>query len=87
MHGPEAGDQKGVSLALSGDGDIVAAGATRESGCGPAGTVHVMSYNIEDDEWSQLGKILAGPVVGDRFGQSVALSADGFVVAVGAPWE
>jgi len=33
--------------------------------------------------WTQLGKDIDGKGVGDRFGQSVSLSADGSILAVG----
>lgn len=59
-----------------------------------AGAVYVFAYT--DGAWAQQGYIKASNPgggdgsmidVGDEFGFSLALSADGDVLAVGAPWE
>jgi len=39
------------------------------------------------NDWSQVGSQLNGESAGDSFGQSVALSADGLQLAVGASWN
>src|SRR5690554_4348640 len=38
-------------------------------------------------EWVQLGDDIEGEAAGDQLGQSVALSADGNIIAVGAPYN
>jgi hypothetical protein len=95
----EKGDGFGQSLALSGNGDTLAVGAIREDGgdTGPsadetdntasnAGAVYVFSRS--GGTWSQQAYVKASnPNLGDDFGQSVALSADGNTLAVGADLE
>ena len=79
------GDRTGRSVAISGDGTIVAVGAFYHSK-GPQsreGTVRV--YHWDGSTWTMLGA--AGDLdgqVGDQV-DSVALSGDGTILAVGAP--
>jgi hypothetical protein len=68
------------SLALSSEGDILAAGSPkRNSGTGQV-TIYGYSYGV----WNQIGLSIDGTAPGDEFGGSVAMSANGQVVAVGA---
>lgn len=90
-------DQFGFSLALSADGSILAAGARMDDGpddsVANSGAVYVFAR--EGESWSQQAYLRAsnaGGAVniwspGDSFGASVALSADGATLAVGAPGE
>jgi len=94
-----AGDQFGTSLALSADGSTLAVGALEESsnatGIGgnqdnnsasQAGAVYV--FTRAGSSWSQQAYIKASNTdAGDRFGESLALSADGSTLAVGAYGE
>jgi hypothetical protein len=95
----DASDGFGISVALSGDGSTLAVGAYLEGsaarGVGGnqadnsasyAGAVYVFARS--GPTWSQEAYLKAsntGP--GDLFGHHVALSADGGVLAVGAPYE
>ncbi len=95
----EAGDQFGYSVALSGDGNTLAVGANREDSNATAvggnqadnsatdsGAVYV--FTRSGVTWSQQAYIKASnPGATDEFGFSVALSADGSTLAVGAPYE
>ena len=88
LNGESGDDEFGNSVSLSSDGSIVAAGAPLHDGSGSdAGHVCIYKYNIDIDEWSQLGQVLDGEAGGKRFGVSVSLSADGTVVAAGADWN
>jgi trimeric autotransporter adhesin len=94
----DAGDEM-CAVALSGDGNTLAAGACGEasaaSGVGGdptdnsapnAGAVYVFAR--VGATWSQQAYLKASnPDAGDRFGASVALAAVGDVLAVGAPSE
>ena len=90
-----AGDQFGVSLSLSADGDTLAVGATSEdsgntnpndNSAGNAGAVYV--FVRSGGSWSQQAYVKASNTdAGDRFGESVSLSADGDTLAVGARLE
>ena len=92
------GDLFGSSIALSGDGNTLAVGAPLENGSSSgiggaqndladdAGAVYVFTRG--GTSWSQQTYVKAsntGP--GDRFGVSVALTGDGNMLAVGAPFE
>ena len=78
-----AEDYSGWSVALSGDGSTVASGAILNDGNGDkAGHVRIYEYN--GSTWSQLGSDIDAEAANDRLGQSVSLSSDGSIVAIGA---
>ena len=89
LDGVAAGDEFGGAVALSADGNTVAAGGAKHDGSnGPhSGHVRVFVYDSVADRWSQLGQILEGEGSEDEFGESVSLSADGRTVAAGAKWN
>ena len=81
----------GLSVALSGDGSILAVGAPLWTGSETnQGGVYIYDWDEVEEEWVQRGDVLvAGDAAeADRFGESVAMSQYGTVIAVGAPrWE
>ncbi|QEA14520.1 integrin [Comamonas flocculans] len=93
------GDYFGAALALSADGNTLAVGASSESSnatgiggnqannsAGNAGAVYV--FIRSGSTWSQQAYVKASNTNGDdRFGYSLALSADGNTLAVGAVTE
>ncbi len=94
-----AGDQFGTSVSLSADGNTLAVGASGEAssttgiGSTPnelafqAGAVYVYTRDT-GGTWSQQAYVKASNTgAGDHFGNSVALSADGNTLAVGASGE
>jgi hypothetical protein len=83
IDGEAGGDLSGYSVSMSGDGNIVAIGASLNSGNGSyAG--HVRIYKNINGTWTQQGLDIDGEAAGDRFGSSVSLSSDGSNVAIGA---
>lgn len=93
-------DNFGQSVALSSDGNVLAVGADGEdssaTGVGgdqtdnaaPAAGAAYLFARDESGAWSQEAYVKASnPEFFDRFGGSVALSADGGVLAVSAPYE
>lgn len=96
LEADENGDAFGASLALSANGTVIAVGAPyNNAGQGPisgtdvtldanVGAAILYKYNETTQEWQPLGRTLTGEHVGDLFGMSVSLNADGSVVAVGA---
>lgn len=92
-------DWFGFSIALSGDGNTLAVGAAAEASsssglmgspadnaAGGAGAVYL--FQRGGSTWGQRAYIKASNTdAGDVFGTSVALSADGKTLAVGAPAE
>jgi len=84
IDGEAAEDHSGVSVSLSFDGNRVAVGADGNDANGDAsGQVRVYQWSSTD--WSQLGSDIDGEAVGDQSGVSVSLSADGNLLAIGAP--
>ena len=85
IDGENAGDENGMSVALSSNGLIVAIGAPGNDGvANNAGHTRVYEYDSTSASWQQLGDDIDGENVNDRFGSSVALSSDGTIVAIGA---
>jgi hypothetical protein len=95
----EADDCFGCSLALSADGNTLAVGARLEASNATgingnqsdnsawgSGAVYVFKRN--GSTWTQQAYVKASNTEqGDNFGNSVAISADGNTLAVGAPFE
>ncbi|NOQ75412.1 MAG: T9SS type A sorting domain-containing protein [Crocinitomix sp.] len=83
IDGEATGDELGYSVSLSGDGAVVAIGARRNGGNGvDAG--HVRVYENIAGTWTQIGTDIDGEAASDFSGNSVCLSTDGSVVAIGA---
>jgi len=73
---------QGWSVAVSGDGDVVAVGGPFDNSL--AGAVWV--YTLNSGTWAQSQKLVATSAVGKASqGTSVALSADGTTLALGGP--
>ena len=70
----------GISVSLSGDGSILAVGASDSS------SVTVFQYVTQHAEWFQIGQTLFG-VPRELFGWSVRLSLAGDTLVVGRPWN
>ena len=86
IEGQDNGDRSGYSVALSEDGSVVAIAAPRNDDNGnQSGQVRI--YRHKKNNWTQVGQDIGGEYDEDRSGHSVALSADGSVVAIGAPWN
>jgi hypothetical protein len=94
----DGADEFGYAVALSGNGNTLAVGARLEEGSGTgvnppannsassAGAAYV--FTRSGSTWSQQAYVKASNTgVDDQFGYSVALSADGNKLAVGAPFE
>lgn len=96
----EAGDGFGFSVAVSADGKAVAVGAplergclsgryaTDDNGCSATGMAYVYRKSEESGAWPLELRVRHPRVRGaERFGESVALSANGKVLAVGSPGD
>ena len=88
LDGEAAYDRFGRSVALSGDGNMVAVGSIFNDGNGDdSGQVKVFEYGGTDHDgtnWVQVGQVLYGDSEGDHFGITVDLSDNGETLAVGA---
>ena len=84
LNGEGNADVWGGAISLSADGSVVAIGAIRNAGNGFE-SGHVRIYGNISGTWTQIGQDIDGAAAGDRSGTSVRLSADGSLVAIGAP--
>src|SRR5690554_836021 len=75
----------GFSLSLSADGETLAIGSPYQNGINGSTASYVQVYQNVSGVWIQLGQDIPGNMIGERFGQSVSLSANGTTLAVGAP--
>ena len=83
IDGEAADDHSGRSISLSSDGSVIAIGATGNDGNG-ADAGHVRIYQNKSGTWTQVGKDIDGEAVDDYSGNSVSLSSNGSIVAIGA---
>ncbi len=83
IDGENAGDLSGI-VSLSSDGSILAIGAEQNDGNGN-NSGHVRVYKNINGTWIQVGEDINGESAGDLSGINISLSADGSVVAIGAP--
>ena len=84
--GEAANSYLGLSVAISNNGRTIVAGAPYNNG--DNGEVHLGKVRVlrfAKGEWESLGTDLQGDEMRDQLGNSVALSADGNIVACGAP--
>ena len=86
IDGEAAGDNSGYNVSLSDNGSIVAIGAYKNDGTGPdSGHVRIYQYILSTTTWTQIGVDIDGEAAGDLLGNTVSLSSDGSIVAIGAP--
>jgi hypothetical protein len=85
IDGSVAGIQSGWSVSSSADGTIIAVGEPVYQHLSGASTGRVRVYVWNGSVWTQRGADIIGEAAGDTAGYSVNLSADGSVVAIGAP--
>jgi hypothetical protein len=84
MNGEAETNFFGRSVSLSNDGTVVAVGAPRNQASGYlAGSVRV--FRLVEGNWAQIGQELDAKAEREMFGLSVSMSADGTIVAAGAP--
>ncbi len=80
------GDRSGYSVSLSSDGTVLAVGALGNDGNG-SDSGHVRVYKYLNNAWTKLGNDIDGEAVSDNSGNSVSLSSDRTVLAVGAQYN
>ena len=84
IDGEAAIDRSGWSVSLSADGSILAIGAYLNGGNGHF-SGHVRIYQNSGGTWTQIGEDIDGEAAEEQSGNSVSLSTDGSIVAIGAP--
>ena len=81
INGEISGESFGSSVHISRDLSSLAVGAPSNSS--QRGTVRV--YIKSNSSWTKRGTNINGESAGDRFGDSLSMSSDGTILAVGAP--
>ncbi|MDC3346287.1 hypothetical protein OAV76_03440 [Schleiferiaceae bacterium] len=84
IEGEATYDEFGKAVSLSANGSILAEGAPRNDGNG-SDAGHVRVYEFNSGSWTQLGNDIDGEATNDWFGKAVSLSANGSILAAGAP--
>ena len=85
MVGLQTDDQYGKEVVLSHDGSIIAGSSFKSSERGDSNTGNVMVFRqVGTLEWQPMGQTLVGEYAHERFGRSLALSANGRRIAVSA---
>jgi hypothetical protein len=74
------------SLSLSSDGTVLAAGTSRANFYSGVVNIYIIDSSLPEPSWSPLGSELSSdsPPESYSFGESVSLSQDGYVVAIGS---
>ncbi|MFO8021412.1 MAG: T9SS type A sorting domain-containing protein [Perlabentimonas sp.] len=86
IDGEAAFDRSGASISLSSNGTVIAVGAHgNDDAADNAG--HVRVYENQSGTWTQIGQDIDGEAENDGFGESVSLSSDGSVVAIGGSYN
>jgi len=83
IDGENAGDESGNSVSLSDDGNILAISARLNDGNG-TDSGHVRVFKNISGVWTQIGIDINGEATNDQSGDSISLSDDGDILAIGA---
>jgi LPXTG-motif cell wall-anchored protein len=83
IDGKNVNDESGMSVAMSADGTRIAIGASGNT----SGKGHVRVYTLSGGAWQQTGNDIDGEATNDLSGKSVAMTADGNRIAIGAPYS
>ncbi len=83
IHSEAPGDFSGMATAINGDGSIIAIGAPYNDNNG-IGTGQVRVFQNQNGHWIPLGKNIEGLQPYEHFGSTIAMSANGNIIAVGA---
>jgi FG-GAP repeat len=88
IDGEAPNDMSGRSVAISDDGKTIAVGASSNDNPNgeDSGHVRVYSYVSSTKIWTQIGRDINGITASDGSGESLALSADGSTIIIGAPY-
>ena len=82
----DGGSRFGYSVSLNANGDVVAIG-NYDSDLNGNDAGHTEIYSNDTPNWNKIGLNIIGEAASDLSGYSVSMSADGNIVAIGAPWN
>lgn len=84
INGLASTDQFGSAIGLSANGSIFVAGSPNNDGVAlNAGNARV--FENQGGVWTPIGQIITGEAASDEFGEAVDISANGSIIAIGAP--
>lgn len=83
IDGETSMDLSGLAVSISGDATTVAVGAPYNDDNGSE-SGHVRVYQFSNGTWSQKGGDIDGEAANDKSGNSISLSNDGEILAIGA---
>ena len=81
INGEGTQDWSGWSVSMSMNGTVLAIGAPNNNG----GTGHVRVHEFNGTQWVPKGQAIVGKYANEKSGESVSMSADGNILAIGAP--
>lgn len=84
INGENVNDRSGQAVTISADGTVVAIGAYLNDGNGNQ-SGHVRIYENIGGVWIQVGDDIDGEAAEDTSGTALSLSANGKIIAIGAP--
>ena len=84
IDGEASDDSSGYSVAMSADGTRIAIGAKWNDSNGNNNAGHVRVYALTNGNWAKTGDDINGEAANDQSGTSVAMSADGTHITIGA---
>lgn len=86
IFGEHNNELSGNALDMSASGNRIIVGSSlNDTNGNNAGKVKI--YELQNENWVQLGVDLVGNTAGERFGTAVVISADGQRIACGAPFN
>lgn len=83
IYGTSPSNRSGDVVSMSAYGNRIAIGEKFYNGIG-AEVGRVRVFELINGQWTQMGSDLIGEAVGDRFGEAISLSTNGFYLAVSA---
>lgn len=87
INGEANNDQSGFAVSLSGNGSILAIGASTNTNTNGSFSGHTRIYRNISGTWSKIGIDIDGEATNDGSGSSISISSDGNYVSVGAPFN
>eukprot|EP00980_Cylindrotheca_fusiformis_P004854 scaffold1034_cov127-Cylindrotheca_fusiformis.AAC.35 len=85
LTGSQSGEKFGYSVALSGNGRIMAVGIPFASASSKTEAGKVQVYEWRNGSWNDRGTSLLGRNAQDKFGSAIGLSEDGSILVVSEP--
>ena len=85
LRGDQVSELFGYTVAMSGDGAVMAVGAPNYADQGLSRSGRVQVFELANNQWQLMGQTLLGRNDMDQFGLAIALSEDGSQLAVSEP--